>query len=108
MAVDHHLLDGRICQQLLEGPKPHGLAEDQLAEALPRGRLENRRVLVHELPDRLRKWPKRSAAGGGLCAAAIDEAPPKLARQFVQVSAADAFVHPDLRPSRLLLAPGSK
>jgi hypothetical protein len=24
------------------------------------------------------------------------------------VSAADAFVHPDLRPSRLLLAPGSK
>src|SRR3954454_8620131 len=105
VAVDHHLFHGGIRQQFLERTEADRLAEDQLAKPVPRRQLEDRRVLVDELPDRLRERIQCSAAGGGLRAPSFDQAAPELPGKLVQVRVADAVVHGDLSDGRPELTP---
>ena len=93
VAVHHHLLHRRIGEQLLERAESDRLAQDQLAEAVTGGGLEDGRVLIHQLPYRLRQRAETRGAGGGLGAPALDQAAPELACQLIQVAAADAVVH---------------
>ena len=82
--VHHHLLDRRISEQLLERPEAYCLSEDQLAEALACEGLEDGRVLVHQIADRLRQRTEIRGAGGGLGAPALDQAAPELAGTVLQ------------------------
>jgi hypothetical protein len=94
VAVHHHLLHLRVGEQLLERTEPDGLAEDQLTETLAGRGLEDRGVFVHQLANGLRQRAQPSATGGGLRPAPLQQAPPQHGRQLVEMSAADALVHP--------------
>jgi hypothetical protein len=105
VAIHHHLLHRRIRKQLLERAESDRLAQDQLAEAVTGGGLEDGSVLIHQLPYRLRQRRERSRSGCGLGAAALDQAVPELPRQLVQMSAADALIHPGLSAEGAPLSP---
>ena len=75
------------------GPSPTVSRRISSQRRVAGGRLEDRRVLVDELADRLGQRAQRRAAGRRLGAAALDQAPPQLGGELVQVPAADALVH---------------
>jgi len=105
VAVHHHLLDRRVGEQFLQRSEADGLAQDQLAEACPRGRLEDRGVAVDELADRFGQRVE-PLSRGGLRAPALDQATAELTGQLVKMPATDALVHSGLSHEHGPLAPG--
>ena len=62
VTVDHHLLDLRIGEQLLERPEADGVAEDQLGDLLAPGVREHRGRLVDQLAHRRLELARRCPA----------------------------------------------
>ena len=76
VSIHHHLLHRRIGEQLLERAESDRLAQDQLAEAVPRGPLEDGDVFVHHATHDLRQRPQRSRPRRSLGPPALDQAAP--------------------------------
>ena len=85
MAVDHHLLDRGVGEQLLERPEPDRVAQDQLAKLAPALVGEDRRLVVDQLAQPRSARSPRARSGGRLGAAALDEPPPQLGGQRLGV-----------------------
>jgi hypothetical protein len=72
VAVDHHLLDLVVGEQLLERPEPDRVAQDQVDDLLAPGRRQRCCRFGDERADGGFELPRR-LAGGGLGTAAVDQ-----------------------------------
>jgi hypothetical protein len=99
VAVDHHLLDLVVGEQLLERPESDRVAQDQVGDLLAPGRRQRRRVLVDERANAGLELD-RPLARGGLGAAALDQPQAELAGEGagVVVGGGDTPLRPPAGP----------